>query len=381
MCIKRIKKIAKILIPLVILATIMGCAPSATQPKGWSGAVINGNILFAGSMNGRLVSVDVSTGISPWAAALPLPQASGGGFGCGAPAAAVAIYSTPAVSGDLVYIGGYVQSGNKSTGKVYAYVIGQNEPRWVYPRDGYLSGPIVGGLVAYRGNVYFGAADGKVYALDAVDGHKIAEFQTEEKIWSTPLVDGDILYIGSFDKKLYVLDVATLKPVKWKAFKTEGAIVATPLVDKGTVYVGSYDRYLYAVDAATGNLKWKFLSEKPFWAQPVAYNDVIYAPSLDNKVYILNAATGVEVAPSIDLASPISSSPVVIEGKIIFASQEGKIYTLDIASNKINLLTDLKEVIYAALTVSNGMIYVHTDRDSLYAVDASTAATKQLFFR
>ena len=84
-------------------------------------------------------------------------------------------------------------------------------------------------------------------------------FETGDKVWGTPYISGDTLYIGSFDKKLYALSSAD-GSTKWE-FKTEGAIVATPLVYDNTVYIGSFDRHLYALDPADGSLRWKFLAE------------------------------------------------------------------------------------------------------------------------
>ncbi|MFC1982067.1 PQQ-binding-like beta-propeller repeat protein, partial [Chloroflexota bacterium] len=209
-------------------------------------------------MKGEIVSVNVTDGRLLWAVPLESPEPSSGGFGCAPASTAVAIYGSPAVAEDegLVYIGGY-------NGKIYAFTPGRDEPRWVYPRERSLDGTVVGGLVVAQGRVYFGSSDGKVYALDANDGFKEWEFENGDKIWSTPVIDGDTLFIGSFDNKLYALNTADGSK-KWE-YETEGAIVATPVVHNNTVYIGSFDRYLYAIDATDGSLKWKFLAGNWFW--------------------------------------------------------------------------------------------------------------------
>jgi len=376
--------LVKILLLLVILllggVSVSGCAPRGSQPKGWSGVTAADDTLFLGSMEGKLVAIDISSGARLWAVPLGTPKPTSGGFGCAAPAASVAIYGTPTVNGEMVYVGGYIQEGNISRGKVYAFSSGRDEPRWVYPREGFFDGPIVGGLVISQGKVYFGGSDGKVYALDAADGHKLGEFQTGDKVWSTPTIDGDTVYVGSFDKKLHVLDADSLTPTKWKEFETEGPIAAVPLVYKDIIYVGSFDRYLYAINAADGSQRWNFLAESWFWARPVAYNNTIYAPSLDHKVYVLNAETGDKIA-EFDLESPISSSPVLVEGKVIIASEEGRIYSLDTANNQISELGNLEEKVYAPLSASGGIIYIHTEKDALYAVEFQTGATREFHIK
>ena len=115
----------------------------------------------------------------------------------------------------MVYIAGY-------NSKVYAFTLGKNEPRWIYPRQGDIGGPIIGGTVVNGGKLYFGSSNRMVYALDAADGYKEWEAETGGKIWSTPAVSGNTLYVGSFDNYLYALSTSDGSEI-WK-FATEGAI-------------------------------------------------------------------------------------------------------------------------------------------------------------
>jgi len=275
-------------LPLLAILFIVGVTASGcgirTQPRGWSGVTVADGALFVASVEGKLVAVNTADGSRLWADSL-----------LGTSKSQAAIYGTPAVEGDLVYVGGY-------NGKVYAIASSLGSVRWVYPREGNLE-PIVGGMVVSQGKVYFGCSDGKVYALDAITGDRVQQpFQTEDKIWSTPATDGQTIYIGSFDKKLYALN-AIDGSKKWE-FEAGGALVSSPLVYDNTVYIGSFDRYLYAVDAGDGSLRWQSAVEagKWFWAKPIAYDDVIYAPNLDGKVYILDAESGHEVAEAARLA-------------------------------------------------------------------------------
>jgi len=362
----------KILLLLVILLVVgltsLGCV-RGLQPIGWSGGTVSGGTLFVGSKEGRLVAVNIADESRQWSESLRAKPTGGfgcappGGGGCAAAPAGVAIYGTPAVSGDLVYIGGY-------NGKIYAFNSSSLATRWIYPREGNLQ-PIVGGLVVAQGKVYFSCSDGKVYALDAATGDRQWEFETGDKIWSTPAIDGNTLFIGSFDNKLYALD-ATDGSQKW-AFKTGGAIVSTPLVHDNTVYIGSFDRYLYAVDAIDGSLRWKFMSENWFWAKPVAYNNTVYAGSLDGKVYALDVRNADKVA-EFNLESPISSSPVVVNSSIIFATQEGVIYSIDTGSNELKRLADIEAEVYGPLYASEGVVYIHTQDLTLRRVNANTGA-------
>ncbi len=369
--------LGKVLLLLVILVvgglTSLGCI-KGLQPIGWSGGVVADGILFVGSKEGRLVAVNVADGSRQWSEPMKILRPAGGfgcmgptgGGGCAAAPAGVAIYGAPAVAEDLVYIGGY-------NGKIYAFNSNSLEKRWVYPREGNLE-PIIGGPVIALDKVYIASSGGKVYALDAATGDKEWVFQSGDKIWSTPAITSDTLYIGSFDKKLYALDAITGKK-KWEPFETGGAIVSTPLVYDNTVYFSSFDRYLYAVDATDGRLKWKFMGGNWFWAKPVAYNGVIYAGCLDGKVYALDAEKGPEEeVKEFDLGSPVSSSPVVANNSIVFASQQGMIYAIDADSNKLRPLAELEENIYGPLCASEGVVYIHTQDLTLHPVDVNSGA-------
>jgi outer membrane protein assembly factor BamB len=378
----------KVLFLLVILLVIMtglsgaGCM-QGLQPIGWSGGVVAGDTLFVGSKEGRLVAVNLDDGSRQWSLPLKMSPSSGGfgcigpdyGGGCGGAPEGVAIYGTPVVAGDLVYIGGY-------NGRMYAYNSSSLAMRWVYPRESYLK-PIISGPVVVSNSVYFSTSDGVVYALEAATGDKQWEFRAGDKIWSTPAGDGDTVYIGSFDNKLYALNAANGEK-KWE-FEAPGSLISTPLVYSTRIYVGSLNRYLYAVGVATGKQIWQFPAtdeeeNKPeswFWAKPVAYDNVIYAPSLDGKVYILDAESGGEIADAIDLKSPISSSPVLVDDKVIIASQEGVVYSLDTVTNRIGWNLDIKEDIYGPIYASDGVIYIHTQDYTVHLVNASIG-TKQM---
>ena len=112
-----------------------------------------------------------------------------------------------------------------------------------------------------------------------------------------------------------------------------------------------------------------------FWAKPIIYNNTIYAPSLDGKVYILDAESGHEIIDAIDLGNPVSSSLVLVDGSIIIASREGRIYSLDTANNQVKALADVREQVDAPLWASDGVVYVHTqEHGSLYALNPQTGA-------
>jgi outer membrane protein assembly factor BamB len=363
-----IGRVAVLAALLVAVVAVSGCVRGIT-PVGWSGGTASDDTLYVGSREGRLVALNLTDDSRQWSE--PLKAAAQTGLfgcspagGCGGGSTGVPIYGNPVVSGNLVYIAGY-------NGQVKAYNSDTLAVRWVYPREGYLK-PIVGGLVSDGDKLYIGDSGGIIYALDAATGDPLwqASFAAGDEIWSTPAVSGGVLYVGSFDKKLYALNTADGSK-KWE-FHTEGSIMATPLVDNGVVYFGSLDRNFYAVNAADGSLRWKITAENWFWSEPVIVNDTIYAGCLDGKVYALRAANGATVI--IDLKQQISSRPVVIGSSIIFVTRKGVVYSIDTASNQARQLADLKLEVDGPLTAYQDIIYIHTQDISLHRVNADTGA-------
>ena len=348
-------------------------------PIGWSGGTVVDNTLYVGSMEGRLVAVNLYDDSRQWAETLkPTSQTgmfgcSAMGGGCGGGSSRVPIYGTPVVSGELVYIAAY-------NGKIYAYRTDNLAQRWIYPREGYLP-PVVGSMVYSQGKLYFGCSDGKVegnkakgmvFILDAETGDRLATYETGDRVWGTPAVEGNTVYIGSFDKNLYALDADTLA-LKWQ-YATEGSIISTPLVKNGIVYFGSMDRNLYAVDASNGTLKWKFTGKNWFWARPEIIDNTLYAGCLDGFVYILKADTGVKIT-EFDLDKPVSSQPVVIGTKIYFANSKAAIFAIDTNTNTISTLIEFKDMeIHGPLTAYNEMIYFQTQKLELQRVNAANGA-------
>lgn len=343
------------------LVAVAGCGPRPTVPRGWSGPTVSGGKVYVGTMDGRLVGVDIADGKLFMNAKLEN---------------GAAVYGSPLVSGTDVYAGAYIGSGTTAIGRVYTFVSGENQTSVTYPAPGKVIGGVVGNLVA--GTTYFGSADNKVYAVtDRLQD--MWSFTTGGKIWSSPAVSGGTVYVGSFDKKLYALSAAD-GTKQWE-FRTGGAIMATPVVDGGTVYVGSFDRKLYALDAATGAKKWEYPAESWFWAAPVVSSGTVYAVSINGWLHVLDADAG-KLVTKINLGAAVSAPPVLVGNTLVMVTEAGAVLTVDVSPQlshlEVKTLASIGEKVSAAIGVGEGRVFVHSQADKLYSVDLASATKTEL---
>jgi outer membrane protein assembly factor BamB len=378
--------------PLLITAALVSGALILTSctsvAHGWAGGVAVNGDLFLASQRGRILIVDTNNSNALLGKPIQLNLPSASGISClpssCSSAAAMIIYASPTVQGQIMYIAG----GN--SGQIFGYQFDdkglQTDPLYTYPKSGTLSAPIIGNMTLVGGNIYFATSDGNVYSLKADSLYLNWVIKIDSKIWSAPAVDGDTLYITCFNKNVYALNTSDGSH-KW-AFKTDGSINSTPLISDGKVYFGDYSRHFYALDAATGNMDWQYPNDDTnpgnpknwFWAAPVEHNSIIYAANLDGNVYAMDAATG-KLVNTYDVGDSISSSPIVVGDYVVLATavestdpkkQKGTAYIINTVddSHRSNAFP-ANEDVNAPLFAQGSVVYFHTTKDNLYSLDTA----------
>ena len=366
-------------LPLLVLAS--GCM--GVPPEGGSGALISGDKLFVVSVDGTLHLRNADTGARIWS--VKLQREVNEGASCDllsscAPGGAqqgVAVYGTPILNGDYVYVGGY--DGRL---RVFNWKDRIEAPVAEYPAEkGKFTGAIVGDILLDGGNIYFGSADGSIYCLNASPEQLVHKwsYATGDKVWATPVIVDGVLYATSLDHKIYALDAADGRPVWNQPYETDGAISAAPLVIGGTLYVGGFDRHMYALDAASGKLKWR--SAEPagnwFWSTPLKNGNTIIAGNLDGNVYFFDAATGAPLAVPVNMDAPLTSRPLLDGDTAIFAAQTGKVCAVDTLTFRATWcytepVSDDTNL-YAPVSIYNGILYVHTQEpNTIYTYEIAT---------
>jgi outer membrane protein assembly factor BamB len=265
-----------------------------------------------------------------------------------------------------------------------------------------LSSPAVIGDV-----VYVGSTDGSLYAVNRSDGTERWKFTTRGPIASSPAVAAGLVYISSVDGNVYAVDAAT-GATQW-TFATQGerrftapgihgaiprtermpdpfdVFLSSPAVAGGTVYIGSGDQHVYALDAATGVLKWAFATGDVVHASPAVVDGVVYIGSWDRNVYALAADSGKELwryitgnDTTIYNQIGIASSAAVADGMVFVGGRDGHFHAIDAKTGAPRWTIDNNGGwTIASPAVKDGVVYFPTsDGRRFKAVDALTGAVR-----
>lgn len=196
-----------------------------------------------------------------------------------------------------------------------------------------------------------------------------------------------------------------LQDLKWK-FKTDGKIFSSPIAQNGIVYIGSEDGYFYAIDEKSGNLKWKFKTNGAIHSSASIFNDIVYFGSFDGHYYAVNAKTGKEVwrfktkgehwysevgmwgmKPSdllmADLWDFYLSTPAVyLDPKtalVIFGSSDGTMYAVDAKKGNLKWSFHTKAAIHSTPVLEKSTVYFGGWDGVFYALDCKTGKEKWKF--
>lgn len=292
------------------------------------------------------------------------------------------IYSSPVISGDIVYFG-------SNDASLYALNKTNGSKIWTYSTNGQLkSTPCI-----HKNTIIFNSTDGYVYSCDKKTGKLIWKFQTGgEKVYdlwdyytSSPLLYGDNIFIGSGDGSVYSLDANTGEKL-WQ-YQTQGIVHATPVIADNKILVGSYDGFFYALDHKTGELVWKFntIGDRYFPKGEVQNGALVYKNSVifgsrDYNIYSLNIATGEGFWNMKEHGSWIIATPLKVGENIFFGTSDTHtFYCMNGDSGEVVWTKKLNMRIYGTAAYINNSVYFGCFNGKIYGVDVSSGKDTFVF--
>jgi outer membrane protein assembly factor BamB len=240
-----------------------------------SSPAVVGGIVYIGSNDGKVYAFDASNGNSVWTTTLggwvtAAPLVVGGRVFIGTRGGF--FYSLDADTGDVkwshqiwdvwgsaAYKGGLVYVGSDQY-KLYAYHSTSGKLKWSKTLDGRVRGvPSISG-----GSVFVGDDEGFVSAFDRTSGHlrwstRAAAASTNTIVRSAPAIGRGLVFVDTgettpMDGHVVAFAVHSGKEI-WRSHMADYA-TSSPALANGVLYVGSYDTRLYAYDADNGKELW-----------------------------------------------------------------------------------------------------------------------------
>ncbi len=279
--------------------------------------------------------------------------------------------ASPVIAGDTVYYA----CGER----VYALDIESGAMKWKFPQDQPLGTRIRTTPAISDDMLYFGAEDGKLYALNAQTGKGTWLFDTRTSVGSTPTISDGIVYFGASDGHVYAIDTRTGAEVpSWKGgFRAQDEIASAPVVANGIVYVLSLDQVLHAIGAATGKERFSVrLSGTVLRQRPAVFGDYVVAAS--------GATLHCFMARNLTrrwgqmLNTDIIVAPVISNDTIYVVTADSYVAAFDLRTGRVKWRNPpkLDYDVLAAPTIAGDMLIIGTVQGGVYALDASTGAVK-----
>jgi outer membrane protein assembly factor BamB/orotate phosphoribosyltransferase len=205
----------------------------ASRRKGiWSTCALDGSRLYFGAYNGRLYSLNAATGAPIWVN----------------PACEWIGSSPLIIARHNVLLIGLEYERVRAKGSIAAFDLDDGHKLWEHWLPEYQHGS--GAYSDTLDLAIFGTNSNRVVCLDPASGEALWTFETRGPVKSAPAIDitRGLVAIAGFDHDIHIVELCT--GAKKAAFGTEGLCYTTPLIVGDLLFCGSSDRVMYVIDLA-----------------------------------------------------------------------------------------------------------------------------------
>jgi len=242
------------------------------------------------------------------------------------------------------------------------------------------SSPILhDGIVIVQADVQ---KDSFIAAFDAKDGTELwRKTRDDVPTWSTPTiheVNGRTQILVNGMRHVGAYDFKTGEEI-WKLSGGGDIPVPTPVVSDGLIYVTNWHGLMapvYAIkDTASGDVSlkdgasknaavaWSYSRGGGYLATPLVYRGLLYVVTYNGILTAYDAGTGEKQFTQrlADGTTAFSSSPVASDGKVYFASEDGRVFVLKAGRTYEPVATnEMDESTLSTPALSEGMMFWRT---------------------
>ena len=304
----------------------------------------DGTTLYVGSADGRFYAINAENGVTNWFLKLPGPITASATVGDNG-----VIYvacndgrlyairddltsgiidwsfprSMPFIGAPIVDDEGIIYAGNQDNRLYAIFPDGSRIPKWVFQGQRDVTTPVLG-------------TDGKIYTTYAgqvvgvsTSGSQLSAFRARGGIVGAPAQANDgTLYFGATDGRIYAIDSGTgSNTVRW-IYNVGAALSTAPTLGVvGQIYIASENSRLLCL-STNGALRWRVATKAPVHgALSIGADGTIYAGCDDKRMYAISSEG--QIRWTYKTKGSIRSSPAIdSEGTVYFGSSDKNVYAL-----------------------------------------------------
>lgn len=189
---------------------------------------------------------------------------------------------------------------------------------------GVWSSPLVEGV-----RVYVGTDDGKIQCFDLRTGELLPNWSyilPHGRNW-LGMVAGALIAVAERGE-IHALDPLRAAPLWHSPVRVEGKITSSPAIEKGVAYFGLEGGRVFALNLRDQSLRLLAQGYQSVVATPAWANECLYIGAHDHFLHVLEAGSGKELW-SREFPHSISAAPFVGEGIVVVAVNGGEVHVLD----------------------------------------------------
>jgi outer membrane protein assembly factor BamB len=260
---------------------------------------------------------------------------------------AASIVAVDKTTGELLWQQGFQRSGGQHQVRMQPILEGQ----WASAAYGTVT--LADGRT--QAQLYFPGGDGYLYALDPEDGALVwkCDCNPPGSQWSggrgdknylvaTPVAVGNRVYIatgqdpehGSGPGSLLAIDASgrgdiTATHVRWRRGGKEfGRSISTIAVWEGIVYAAELDGFLHALDAATGEELWQHDMLAAVWGSPLVADGKVYLADEDGDVAVFAVGREKKLLAENHMTDAIYGTPIAAGG-VLYMMTRGELVAIE----------------------------------------------------
>jgi outer membrane protein assembly factor BamB len=184
---------------------------------------------------------------------------------------------------------------------------------------------------------------------------------------TSPLLVGKTLYWGTWDGRLYALDVSRPRRprLRW-SFQADAEIDSSPAYANGRIFFGTNGGHVYALDARTGRERWRAASfssflhgREYFYATPTLAFGRVYIGNTDGTLYVFGQRTG-KLLWAKHAGSYVYTAAAVWRREVIVGTYDGALIAYNAATGDELWRHEAPAAIHGSPSVVNNVVYFST---------------------